>query len=159
VNHNWDDGFAKLNAILKSPLCDRATACAIYWMGQPGYFLQYSKANEVPEVHRKNYRFIKKLEQQIMDGVFSENQLPFDPGSLAGFNRLEEATAYETDKNMIPEELKKVLPGSVCPHFDMERKIEGRIIRIPILKTLKPGAPVSMDKGMHIKMVGGTSQI
>jgi hypothetical protein len=127
VNHNWDEGFAKLNAILKNPLCDRATALAIYWMGQPGYFLQYEKANEVSVSNRKHYNFIKKLEKRILEGEFLENQLPLDPSSLAGFNRREEAAAYESDTNMIPEELKKVLSGSTCPHFDMERKIELQI--------------------------------
>lgn len=128
LQHNWDEGTGKLNSILKSPLCDRATALAIYWMGQPGYYLSYDKASEVEEVNRKTYRFLKKLEKRIMEREFPINLLPLDPGNFSGYNWLSEAEINETPERSIPWELKKTLKGELCTCFDLEKKIELEIL-------------------------------
>lgn len=78
-SHNWDEGLAPLKRILKKPNCDIATAKMIYWLGQPHYYQQFRKAGEIPKVNQTNYRFIKKLEKDILAGVYTTNEISFDP--------------------------------------------------------------------------------
>ena len=43
ADHNWDDGYAELNKILKRKTCDLGTVALIYWRSQPEYFRRFKK--------------------------------------------------------------------------------------------------------------------
>ena len=76
---NWDCGVEELRAVLEHPLCDRGTALMIYWLGDPMYFADFSTADDVPDVNRDGYRFIKFVESQLVADRFTSNEIRFDP--------------------------------------------------------------------------------
>lgn len=123
LEHNWDEGTAKLSKILNNSLCDKATALAIYWMGRPGYYLKYSKISEVPEYDKKLYRFIKKIEKAYLNNEFNENIISFDPGYSGGVNWLAEAIPDENEKNKIPDAMKKPLNVGKPNAFNFKKKM------------------------------------
>jgi hypothetical protein len=79
LSHNWDEGLDKLKKILKDENCNRATALAIFWMGRPNYYLQFKKVSDAPEHSREVFRFLNKLEKELLEGQYSKNLISFDP--------------------------------------------------------------------------------
>lgn len=76
---NWDGGCAELEAVLNHPLCDRGTALMVYWLGEPLYFADFSTADDVPDVNRGGYHFVKHVESLLMVDRFQYNSIRFDP--------------------------------------------------------------------------------
>lgn len=121
---NWDFGSVPLRKILNNPLCDLGTALMIYWLGQPYQYLKYRKVSEVPNEYdqRTMFRFIKKIEDRVINGDFENRVLAWDPSDY-----IEELTDRETVKHVrkIPKEMfysKK--EQSEIPGLSHEKKLE-----------------------------------
>ena len=123
LKHNWDEGLNPLKKILKNPLCDRATATAIYWMGRPNYFLQFHKVSEVPEPNKELYRFLNKLEKDILDNIYTNNIIRISPTNFGGNNWVEDS--YEKSKSVkeIDQKLKAELLGSNLSDLNLDEII------------------------------------
>ena len=123
LSHNWDEGFGKLKRILKDENCDRATAIAIFWIGQPNYFLQFKKISEVPDHAREGYRFLNKLEKQLMDDFFQTKIISFNPKKHQNIDWTLDSFDPAKAQREINDKLKKGVIGMGTKEFDFTRKI------------------------------------
>lgn len=82
---NWDYGEQDMFKIIRHPMCDRATALMIYWLGGAEWFLQYHSVEEVPDYERKEgFRLVMEIETKYLDGSFAESHLSYDPTPEVG---------------------------------------------------------------------------
>ena len=127
ITHNWDDGLDRLKKILKDPNCDIATATAIFWLGQPNFFLQYQNASEVPGHAKEQFNFLKNLEHRLLDNDFSKNIIPFNPKTYANYNWTVDSFNPATAKRELDEKLKLEIIGQTSTQFDFNRKYNLKI--------------------------------
>jgi len=120
--HNWDEGLSKLKLILKTKNCDLATAAMIYWMANPSYYLKYSKVSEVQEHEKEDYRFINKLEKQLLNQEFETNIIDFDPEKIMGVSINDNNFVRE-----IPSNLKFKITGKIINEFDYNKQYTGKL--------------------------------
>ncbi|WP_024479777.1 DUF4274 domain-containing protein [Cellulophaga baltica] len=123
LSHNWDEGFSKLKKILKDENCDKATAIAIFWMGQPNYYLQFKKISEVPDHAKEGFRFLNKLEKQLMDDFFQVNVISFNPKNYQNNDWTMDSYDPAKVQREINDKLKKEIVGIGTKEFDFTRKI------------------------------------
>ncbi|MCP9747041.1 DUF4274 domain-containing protein [Lacihabitans sp. CS3-21] len=122
ISYNWDEGLSTLKKILKDPNCDIATATAIFWLGQPNYYLQYQKVSEVPDHSKEQFSFLKNLENRLLNNDFSKKIISFNPKTHANNNWTTESLNLATAKRELDENLKKEIIGQPISHFDISRK-------------------------------------
>jgi hypothetical protein len=103
VNHNWDEGLEPLKRVLTNKSCDLATALSVYWMGGPYFFAQYNSVSEARSHEKENFRFMSKLEKDILNGKFSQSVLPFNPIDIDGTDFTQNNYPELENKRDIPE--------------------------------------------------------
>ncbi len=65
-HHNWDNGTKALQAILKDPNCDRATALMIFWMGSPAYYYNHSTPATMAAYEVQQFEFLKGIAKDLL---------------------------------------------------------------------------------------------
>ena len=90
---NWDGGYSRLKQILENPLCERATALRIYWMGSPQYYLQYHDRNLVRDYELEAWDFLRWIEEQYAGVGFVDGDIYYSPPSKT----------HEVDGRVLPE--------------------------------------------------------
>jgi len=118
THYNWDDGEEALVRIIRNPLCDKATALLIYWMGAPlDLYTHYAADNEVPVHSKKAWQLLKEVEKRIAERVYTINYLRLDP---AYFNGTYWMTEEAKNSPLIPDCMKQPVRGiaslSELPH-------------------------------------------
>ncbi len=126
LSHNWDEGYSKLKKILKDENCDKATATAIFWYGQPNYYRQFNKVSEVPDHAKAGFRFLNQLEKKLMNDFFSVNHISFDPKNHSNIDWTKENLSTSKVKKEISEKLKTKIIGTTI-EFDFTKKITLKI--------------------------------
>jgi hypothetical protein len=81
LQHNWDDGVARLEQILGDPVCDLGTALAIYWMGGPGFDQRFATVKDLgrDRWRRETLLFLRRLERRILKRDFATATILFNP--------------------------------------------------------------------------------
>ena len=78
---NWDGGNERLKQILEHPLCERATALRVYWLGSPQYYLQYRDRSEVRDYELDAWDFLRWIEERYADSQFVDGDIYYSPPS------------------------------------------------------------------------------
>jgi hypothetical protein len=81
---NWDGGVKELTRVIRHPQCDLGTALLVYWLGQPGFDLQYANRDAVPEHRRGAYDLLREVEERVTQGFYKSATQPFDPANDRG---------------------------------------------------------------------------
>ena len=116
MRYNWDRGLDGLEAILAAPACDYGTGLLIFWMGAPGFDVQYRTRQDVSGFRLKTYDFLRKLEARLLARDFATSDILFNP---------------RYDKSESPE----------WPH-DWTKEYKDEPVRRPIPEALKePSCP------------------
>lgn len=89
---NWDCGCSEMAAVIAHPLCDLGTALLIYWLGAPGYYLQYGGRSDVPEEEQETFDLLQEIERKVLAGGFRARSQPFNPRND---DRHDFTTAYD----------------------------------------------------------------
>ena len=121
LSHNWDEGYSKLKRILKNENCDKATATAIFWYGQPNYYRQFNKVSEVPDHAKEGFRFLNQLEKKLINNSFSINYISYDPKNHDNIDWTIEVLDPSKVKREISEQLKTKIIGTT-KEFDFTKK-------------------------------------
>jgi Domain of unknown function (DUF4274) len=81
---NWDGGTKELTRVIQHPLCDLGTALMVYWLGQPGFDLQYASRDSVPQHRQEVYDLLREIEQRVAKGLYKSATQTFDPADVRG---------------------------------------------------------------------------
>jgi len=111
-NFNWDDGYKELYEIATDPDCDKGTALFMYWNSRPEWFTRYNSELEVPFYEKDNYAFVKFMEEKLINGFYTKEEIIYDPGEDGQINM------YKNDfvvKIPLSEEVYKKTGGII--HF------------------------------------------
>jgi len=123
LSHNWDDGLSKLKRILKNKNCEQATALAIFWMSGANFHLQFNKVSDVPDHAKETFRFLNKLEKQLMENQFPKNSISFNPKNHFDNDWTVENLDQTDGLRKIDNTLKEKVIGKNSDFFDYEKKI------------------------------------
>lgn len=115
INFNWDCGIEELTQVIKHPLCDSGTALLIYWLGQPDYYLRYSREEEVPHNEFENFQLLKMIESKYLSDEFATNQICVNPSNIDGHNF---SKMSDEKREMIPEKLFLPSMGALVERID-----------------------------------------
>lgn len=76
------DGKSELIAWMAAhPRLDRATAAALYWYSQPGYYQRFRSEADVPPVSRAGWTNVHALQDRIASGTVAVGGASFDPAN------------------------------------------------------------------------------
>ncbi|AQA26069.1 hypothetical protein BTZ20_0155 [Rhodococcus sp. MTM3W5.2] len=79
MNH---DGKSDLIAWMAThPKLDRATAAALYWYSQPGYYQKFRSEADVPSVNRAGWANVHALQDRVASGTAAAAGASFDPAN------------------------------------------------------------------------------
>ncbi|MFG1784587.1 DUF4274 domain-containing protein [Rhodococcus oryzae] len=76
------DGKSDLIAWMAAhPKLDRATAAALYWYSQPGYYQRFRSEADVPSVNRAGWANVHVLQDRVVSGTVAAAGASFDPAN------------------------------------------------------------------------------
>ncbi|GAB2640637.1 DUF4274 domain-containing protein [Prescottella soli] len=76
------DGKSELIAWMAAhPRLDRATASALFWYSQPGYYQRFRGEADVPPVNRAGWRNLRALRDRVASGTVAVAGASFDPAN------------------------------------------------------------------------------
>lgn len=81
LSMNYDGAGGLIDWMSSHPRLDRATASALYWYSQPGYYQRFAAEDEVPDVDRPGWAVARRLQERILAGDVLPPGAAFDPGN------------------------------------------------------------------------------
>ncbi|OYD61028.1 DUF4274 domain-containing protein [Rhodococcus sp. OK302] len=76
------DGKSELIAWMTThPNLDRATAAALFWYSQPGYYQRFRSEADVPSVNRAGWANVHALQDRVVSDTVSVAGASFDPAN------------------------------------------------------------------------------
>lgn len=81
LSMNYDGKSDLIRWMAEHPRLDRATALALYWYSQPGYFQQFATEADVPSVNRRGWGIVQTLQARLAAGQLIDAGLAFDPAN------------------------------------------------------------------------------
>ncbi|WP_433608456.1 DUF4274 domain-containing protein [Prescottella agglutinans] len=76
------DGKSELIAWMAAhPRLDRATAVALFWYSQPGYYQRYRSGADVPSINRAGWANVHALQERFVSGTVTVAGASFDPAN------------------------------------------------------------------------------
>lgn len=118
---NYDGNSDLILWMAAHPLLDRATATALYWYSQPGYYQRFRTESEVPSVNRNGWRIVHALQERVTSGTIGRPGVSYDPANdpspigdatAPGYDWTAEAlTEQDGPAWLIPAQLSQPVPG------------------------------------------------
>jgi len=150
-SHNWDDGHEELNRILKWKTCDLGTVALIYWRANPEYYRQYKAAKGLPKYQQSEWRFIHKLEKQLVTPERPE-VIRFDPMAIRdGYDDLKDKFVRE-----LPPEVYQVTPGIYDAADILSGAVGPLALSVAVSKNDATRLQSLIDEGGNIDFCGGS---
>lgn len=105
-HYNYDDGIMPLREVAESTDTDRGTALLLYWMLQPGFFVDHD-----PQEHeQEQFDLIRMVEGKLLNGFYTDSEIGFEPDTWI-------AEYTEATTSAIDSRLRDASPGLA---FDAE---------------------------------------
>lgn len=114
---NWDTECDTLRTLMKHPLCDRGTALAVFWAGQPDYYYRRPLL-QLTEDERQVRTLLEEIERRYTDANgFAHATICTDPGDMDGEDMHKRAGGAALAR-VIPAEFFRPSPGTKPTAFD-----------------------------------------
>lgn len=78
---NYDGKSDLILWMAAHPHLDHATAIALYWYSQPGYYQRFGNESEVPSVNRNGWRIVHALHERVTSGSIERTGVFYDPAN------------------------------------------------------------------------------
>ncbi len=110
---NYDgitEDSALVQKILNDANIDKSVVVAFYWHQAPRYHYQFKTEADIPSWLKDQHVLIKKLEQLLLSGFYSEGLIYYDPKDDDGENWTNDYLEYDLDRKL-PQALEQAING------------------------------------------------
>ncbi len=112
IGFNWDTSVDELRRLVDHPLCDRGTALAIFWLGQPAHHYA-GPLSRMAEDELAVRRLLEAIERRYDGRGYASEEIRFDPAHAGGEDLTISARELVSPDRPVPLSLFEPSPGTV----------------------------------------------
>lgn len=118
---NWDNGLKELDFIVSQRNCDLATAATIFYLAEPGHWIDFETREHVPIHGLASYDLARKIAVNASSGYYTKNELSANIEPLWVISMYRQALDKARDCNRL-DPTWELSPGFFGPFEGREAK-------------------------------------